>query len=90
VSRWEISERPGLRPAKLPGSLTSSSTTCAAPRPGTWCARVFPSASRWRRLAPWRAACSTATTSSVRTTSEWRPQDDDVRGHAADKASSRL
>jgi hypothetical protein len=35
VSPWEISERPGLPPAKLPGSRISCSTTCAAPRPGT-------------------------------------------------------
>jgi integrase len=30
------------------GSPTSSSTTCDAPRPATWCAPVFRSASRWR------------------------------------------
>jgi hypothetical protein len=48
VSLWEISERPGLPPARLPGSLTSCSTTCVALRPETWCARVSPSASRWR------------------------------------------
>ena len=38
-------------PARPPGSPTSCSTTCAAPRPGTWCARVSLSGSVWRLLA---------------------------------------
>jgi len=45
--------RPGNRhlarlPVMLLEFLTSCSTTCVAPRPGTWCALVSLSASRWR------------------------------------------
>ena len=48
ASPWEISERPGLPPARLPGSPTSCSMTCGAQRPATWCAPGSPSASPWR------------------------------------------
>jgi hypothetical protein len=41
-------KRPGLPPVRLQAFPTSCSTTCGALPPGTWSARVFPSASRWR------------------------------------------
>jgi integrase len=40
VSLLAISKRPGVPPAGLPACQRSCSTTCAAPRPGTWCVLV--------------------------------------------------
>ena len=84
---WEISERPGRPPVKLPGSPISCSTTSAAPRPGTWCARVCQSERPGRDRPPDAQHVRPLEHRQRGRPPDGGSEDDAVRGHPADEAT---